>query len=254
LILLSGCTVYDLGPLVLDWRIDRNRVVAMRFDPPAVAYDEPFTVEALALAPRGTEIVRVHAQTCVASEVSVHTAYSDLGCFQEEELAAELGPLPATASFPSPAADDSGYFGGSTFPVLVEAIGEAGDPGYGYVFVTPLDAPARSERTLADVTQELTWTGEVRPGGELALSWRIRSRRITRDDPGIAWYVDDGELLDTGRTAAWDTGDGWTASSNRLVIPDDWSGPLRIVVVAATNRNRFAGADVGWIVKTVDVP
>ena len=251
----------------------------MRFDPPAAQPGAPVTVDALALAPRGTVIRTLTASSCLPDPFAVTTSYADLSCFGQDELVEPLGPLPAAWTPTRPHCEDLGatpyegtyydyeetgdtgygYYssGGcnSTYPVLVEAQTADGD-GYGFVFVDIYDVdPVVSDQpSLWSLDQSLTAEGDVEAGGEVTLEYTVATALVSTSYPGFHWYVDDGVLVRTGVTAPTAVGEGSTTTGNTLRIPEDWHGPLRVVVVATRDGVGSAGADTTWRVLVLDVP
>lgn len=282
LLALAGCGPSTrLAEVALDYHIDRPRVVALRFDPPYAQPGQPVTVEALALAPRGTVIDGLTASSCVPDPLAETTSYRDLSCFREPELTEALGAVPATWTPPRPTCEagteptpyegtwydyeetgDTGYGYyyydsgcNSTYPVLVEARTSEGS-GYGYVFVDVYDSDplTATQPSMWSLEQSLTASEDVRPGRDVELEYTIATPFASPTYPGFHWYVDAGVLLRTGVTSPSVLTEESTTTRNTLRIPDDWHGPLRVVVVAVRDGGDNAGADTTWRVVVLDVP
>ncbi|MFK7929097.1 MAG: hypothetical protein AB8H79_12970 [Myxococcota bacterium] len=124
----------------------------------------------------------------------------------------------------------------------------------------PLDSAARA----------LTTEGDAVAGGEVQLTFRIESGSAIRQ---YWWYVDDGTLMSTGltRTQAIEVSEPGeeepeepvleaSITRNTLRIPADYSGPLRVVVVATPDRDwdvddnsAYASGNVTWETLTLQV-
>ncbi len=252
--------------------------MAVRFDPPAAQPGQPVTVDALALAPRGSVIRTLTASSCLPDPFAVTTSYADLSCFGQDDLVDPLGPVPATWTPTRPDCEDLGatpyastyyayedtsdtgygyYFStgcSSTYPVLVEA-GTADGDGYGYVLVDVYDIePVAPQPSMWSLEQALTVEGDVRAGGEVTLEYTIATSLASASYPGFHWYVDAGVLVRTGVTAPSALAEGLTTTENTLRIPEDWRGPLRVVVVATRDGAGDSGADTTWRILVLDVP
>lgn len=231
-------------------------MLAIRLDPPLVEGGVPVHVEALAVAPIGTPLDRVSARSC-RLDPDLPTLYWSLSCLGEEDLEVDLGlvPLDWTFTLPSTCEEaptlDTGHaeLCASQVPLLVEA--RAGDEvGYGHVYLRVRPAWELGEDLqppMASLERALTWQGDASAGGEVALSFRIGRGE------SFLWYVDAGVLEGTGRTAVQERGEDFVVSNNRLRIPQDWHGPLRVYVVVA-QEGWTGGADVTWESLVLEVP
>lgn len=278
-----GCLSFpsEVADQALDYRLDRARVLAIRIDPPVVLHGLPVTVDALVLGPPGTELDAVSVDLCGLSDERMVQVWN-LECFDEPELVQPLGdalPLvwappdlsqlpcePDTGQADTAHADsadsadtgDAGWFAGrcqSRVPMMLTAT-VSGEPAYGAVEVPMRVAPfATGEAVPTSVNgaeRSLVATGDVRPGGEVALTFTIAA------EPGwdgFRWWVDAGELVGTGRTAIHRRDGDLRVTQNTLRIPDDWQGPLRVVVTvqSAAGQQSDAVGDVAWEILTLDV-
>ena len=264
-----------MAQIALDYHIDRPRVLAIRFDPVVVQAEVPVTIDALAVAPRGQVIQTVTAATCIEDPLAETTTYTDLSCFGEPKLEVLLGDIPAvwlphgsecttttsstSTSYYSTYYSDTGAgdTGGSvsscesTLPILVEARTSDGS-GFGSVF-SGVPQRAIAVPGLWSYSQSLTASGQVRAGGEVQLDFEIANGDLSPSYPGFHWYVDAGELVKTGVTAPTSVEPDLTKAANTLRIPEDWHGPLRVIVVATASEN-VDRADTTWRVLVLDVP
>lgn len=289
LLMLSACLDLPLNePLVhqaLDYVIDKPRVLAMRFKPPVFASGERLEMDALIVGPGGARATRASWRTCGLREDVPVEIYS-LQCFTEgveiTEMASGVMPLPYTSpDFAEMDCGewhlDTGAFADTGFsfddmlpchhhlPVMVEAeLG--GETVRGVTWVTwfagswPDILPRPT--TLDNTRRRIELQGEPKAGAEVTVrftalgDFRFNSFR---------WYVDAGQLLDTGHTAAQGYEppgpialEGRTWTENRWVLPEDASGPLRIFVVITPGYNdptAYLGSvmDLAWSDLTVEV-
>lgn len=245
---LAGCVTSEYA-VALDYRIDRTVVAAMRVTPRVAPGGVPRTFEALVLSPRPVE--RRRWATCgytvgVAAEVWT-------SCYEEPSLVEELGEG-ATLTWTPPSIGvegcDQGHTGlgdgcWSTFPLRLTAE-DAEGAGSAVIPLAVLadgeeawDLPGPVPLTVAVVE------GEPRAGAEILLEAHTLGRDLGQE---FRWYVDGGELLGTGRTLPWTVEDGVTTSHNRLRIPADWEGPLRVAVVVDQD------GEESWTLETLEVP
>lgn len=116
----------------------------------------------------------------------------------------------------------------SVVPVLFEAGPAAAADTLAVAFDAPrvlLDPPQRLSVRVRDAT--------TRPGERVRVEVEVEGGGLRQ----LQWWVDGGELLETARTQTWlpeGQGDPPTdsVSANEVVVPTDWQGPLRVVVVA----------------------
>jgi hypothetical protein len=280
--------------LALDYTIDRPRVVAIKLDPPVLAHGLPVRIEALMLAPEGFEVVETEVTTCGFRDDLLVEVWGG-ECFDEPELVTLVGtevPLtwdpPDLSGIACPV--DSGDTaipwqdtGGDTdprdtdadtdtggvpwvpawdegsctsyAPLLVGFVGKK-ERAYGTVTAMVRAAPYVDGEELPTpidaLPRSLEATGDVVAGGEIGLEFRIDAEP---DWAGYRWYVDDGELLGTGRTATQEIDGATYVTRNTLRIPEDFHGPLRVVVVVAsmTGWDKRHTGDVTWSELTLEV-
>lgn len=243
---LAGCVSSDWAE-ALDYRIDRTLIPAMRVTPRVAPGGVERTFEALVLAPRAAEAPTWE----ICGFYEGRTASIEEDCFEEPSLIEPMGsgrrvtwtppPIDVDCSF---AHTGLGQFCWSSFPVRAVAEGPDGIgravlplsvmPDDSDVWDVPGPVPVRIE----------VLEGEPHPGAELLLQ-----ATITGDDRGqvFRWYVDDGLLLGTGRTAPWTVGDGWVTAHNRLRVPERYQGRLRVAVVVDQDGEQ------SWAVRTLMV-
>lgn len=256
--------------LILDPHTDRPRMLAARVDPPFVVAGQSITVDALFLGP--TEVTSVRSAVCgLSDEVAVEVR--GLTCFTEADLVQQVAtglpfrwqvPLLPGISREDCDGGDSGLLVSqecvSRVPLRLDATFADGEVAYGSLLLPILLLPdgvtAGERAVLADHPMRVSATGPTAPGSEVALEAAILGPVDEVLWQDFRWYVDGGTLRDTGRTTAQSVSYGHVLTRNRLVIPDDWSGPLRIVVVAegdlGTTNPAYVG-DMAWVVHTIDV-
>lgn len=274
-----GCLSFpsEVAYQALDYRLDRPRVLAIRVDPPVLVHGLPVTIDALVMGPPGTSVDSVSVDLCGLSDERMVRVW-ELQCYDEPELVQPLGAaLPLAWEPPDlsrvPCEADTGldtahghsgdtaavawHVGDchSSVPLMVSAV-VSGQPAYG-----ALDAPIRlasfepGEAVPASVNaaaRSLTALGDARPGGEVTLTFAVAA------EPGwdgFRWWVDGGELVGTGRTAVQERDGDLRITHNTLRIPDDWEGPLRVVVTVQSRIGLDSDAvgDVAWEILTLDV-
>lgn len=256
-----GCVAFTdpVGPIALDYQIDRVLVPAIRLDPPTPIQGLPVSVEALVLAPGSIETVNL--DVCGLDTQRVAQLW-DTSCFDNEELIEQLATeLPATWQVPmqgSACEADTGmtdtgltvYECAARVPLRVTATSQ-GEIGMGALLVDLLREPPETPPSrLAQAPRTLETEGIAARGEELALIYRVD----WDGDLDFRWYVDAGVLHHTGRTATtWLQGDRHT-TRNRLEIPTGFVGELRVVVVATAVGDRDpSSGNVAWDVLTLEV-
>lgn len=281
LLALSGCV--DPWPQAFDYHIDRTLVAGLRLAPRGGRGDVPRDYEAFVLSPY--EILGARAEICGLRTDMLSYVAPD--CFAEPALVTEvatgrsgrftLPPLAYDCPEPwsSPSAGGSGLPGGSggsghtwthghqglcssSIPWRI-AVESQKDTGYGYAELSllpsglpegpPVEAvdPATAELRIEQVDGELT------PGGQVYL--RASFSEGYAGSPASAvfrWYVDDGELLGTGRTGARGTGGGRIYADNTLLIPDDYRNDQLRVAVVLDNAAHDATTPMVWDVLTLE--
>lgn len=257
LVFSLGCVAFtdELGQVALDYEIDRVRVPAIRLDPPIAVQGQPVTVEALILSPWPIEDLSVEA---CGLDASLPVEIRGFECFDNPDLVEAIASeLPAIWQVPDVARDctfdtadgvDTGLACSSQVPLLVTARSEH-DVGMGSLSVRLVRDGPDDVRALHDSDREFFFLGHPASGEDIALVYRID----WDGDLEYRWYVDDGVLQHTGRTATtWLQGERHT-TRNELAIPEDYTGPLRVVVVTVDNSSAALSGNVTWDVLIVDV-
>jgi hypothetical protein len=252
----------ELAAAALDYQVDRPRVIGVSIDPPVLAHGLPVTVDALIVAPLGWGAPTVDLSLCGLRDDIPVDVYN-LGCFSQPDLVTPIGDaLPLRWEPPDLSGVDCGGEPAcvSQVPLLVHATwadepeGSVPTEAYGelqvFLATQAADPDAELPTSLVDAPRTLTVRGDTRPGAEVTLDYRISAR----PDGNFRWFVDGGTLLDTGRTTVlrFDAGDALT--QNRLQIPADWSGPLRVFVVTQSMAAQMGLAgDQTWTSVTLEV-
>ena len=259
--LLAGCVSFQdpLGPVALDYRIDRPRIAAVRLDPPLPVQGQSVTVDALVLSP--VDITGLSLDVCATNSPVPVEANGSPTCFDNPDLVTFIADeLPSRWDVPVIGADceedvASEDTGGvveldctSEVPLRVQAFSEDEVAGAILSMETPRQGNP-PDLTLWDVDRSLEIEGRFEGGEQLSLVYRIDWDGPLR----FRWYVDDGELHYTGRTATtWFEG-GRHTTRNQLTIPRRYEGPLRIVVVAVDDGDTSLSGHVTWDVTTLEV-
>lgn len=275
----------DLGYLerqeaiALDYRIDRPRILAVDLDPPHVWPGTPTEITALGLAPGQEVLDRVQVDLCTLGD-AFPTLLTNLECHNVPEYVQVLGTTPLTWTPPHRDGFDCDRMAhdwrsdahrdcASEVPLLLSATTRGGERALATLdIILPfddalpyLDPP--SQARFEGLT--LSVDGSPTAGGTLELTAQVTFDSPSRVNfPDATWFVDAGELEHTGRTRweevgppgsdALPTADSGVAlpvdhtTHNRLRIPGDWHGPLRIVLVIVD------GYDAPWVIQAVDVP
>jgi hypothetical protein len=233
----------------LNYTIDRPRVLAISASPPVLVSGRTVLLDALVLAPDGASGDGGTWSTCYLDEETWIAAWT-LDCFMLEgvpEIIAEGLPatwvvpdLPAAAAAearpgPHPDDDDTGWtWEGYQVPFLLEAtVGDDTVSGVLDAFVRAEPPAGGCERSLRDL--DLTLEVGDADGGEVALEACLGA---PCGQAVFRWYVDDGTLLGTARTAIHRREADRVCSSNTWVLPEGVAAPLRVaVVLAATEVN-----------------
>lgn len=248
--LLAACT--DLFP-ELEWMIDHTLVPAIRVLPGLPDDGTTRTVEALVLSPWDVESVAV--EICgfdpTIPEYIVPECFAEPSLVEQvaDELPAEFTLAPLTFECPPYEQTDSGvyvsYGCASTIPLRVRAT-TARDAGFGIVNIDVFGTIVYDSAVApgsVDLRIDVV-SGEVVPGGEVVLD--ASEANVATGDLIVRWYVDDGELLNTGRTYYTGRNADRLTTRNVLRIPEEWHGPLRVAVVTR--------AGWLWTVSTLEVP
>ena len=251
---LTGCAFpSDLPFRTLDYVIESPRVVALRVLPTLPMAGDTIRVDALALAPDPIESVLL--EVCGVQEEMAAGIGTD--CYANPDLVEPIGAtlplewqLPAFAEPKSLCEAQAGDCD-TDFPLRL-TVTTASAVGYG---VTPVEVrfvpPPEDDEFFPFGVPTVTLNPLDPPvAGGLVEFMATTDVGWTRD---FRWFVDAGELLETGRTAKQDTDDATSWSGNALVIPEDFHGPLRVSVVVA----QFPDANdqpMGWTTITLEVP
>jgi hypothetical protein len=264
--LLAGCDAPY--PEAFHYQIDRTLVVGIQ------AYqrgDGSWLYDALVVSP--WEVQSVDAEICgLRTDVQV---YVDARCFGEPALIEQVSRgMPGTFTLPALAYDceptastgssdsgGSGYIGSygyGYFPgpcdsqvplrIVARSTEDRGSAFIPLILGDSLQRPTLDPR-LADPRLELL-AGEPEAGGEVRLGFTLPVDWFGHDSPAglhYRWYVDEGELLGTGRTATTRTTAQRFVAENTLRIPEDYHGPLQVAVVAEL-------APPVWQTLTLEVP
>lgn len=119
------------------------------------------------------------------------------------------------------------------------------------------NAPSFVENTqsLSSSPQGIIAPSTAHPGEEIALEYRIHQ---ANGYPSFHWYIDDGTLLDTGITAptsidypSLDYPNGRVITKNRLVVPEEYHGSLRVWAVA--HYPWMDQIDMTWTLHTIEI-
>jgi hypothetical protein len=269
ILLLGGC-FYDFYPSAFDWRIDRTIVAAISVWPIEADWRVPRTIDALILSPHRVEVVRtelcglsddqpveIYGATCFSQRDLTEPIPGDLPLvWTPDALAFECtGPVIGGYEYGSTYDNSTGDTGppaptcGSRFPVRVHARSaedEASAVTDVVMFTEPWDPrrPSDPDPATAHPRVEVI-EGTVGAGNEVLLRFSVES---TWGSGNYAWYADDGVYIGTGRTGSAGTTDNDRSfAQNRLEIPDDYHGPLRVAVVVQSSPPL-------WALTTLDVP
>jgi len=233
--------LYDDGTVqrALDYKLDRPRLLAIAVTPTVLQAGVEAHLETLVLGPGDAEGGEATWKTCgldVERSVSIY----DLSCFSDDLDVSVLASGADTTWTPPepPACEDTGWgCSGSFLPFLVEV--QQGDETVRGTFFASISASASSVSPLASWRDlPLTLTASEPEGGEVTLTATLGK---ALQSAVFRWYVDDGTLLDTGRTAIQASMDDSSVSTNRWVLPEG-AGPWRAVVVVSADE-AWGGAD-----------
>ena len=202
LLMLGGCgfDLPDPAKLSLDYHIDRPRVVAMRIDPPVLQPGIRSEIEVLYLDPDRDEPDDMRWELCGLRD-DVWVVNFGLDCFGQSELVTEIGcgnpitwsPEPSDAPCDSPPCghylplllttevDEDVFWSASMVQIYGEEVATAED----------LARPSLREEGV-ELSHEWMSDGHVELKAVVDARFEVFSWR---------WYVDDGVLLKTGRTA-----------------------------------------------------
>ena len=254
-----------------EYLVDTPRIVAVRNHPLELVSGAPMVIDALLLAPKEAVIGDWKASVCGLSR-NVMTIIWNITCFENAEEVTVLATgssMPLNFSIPTfPEMDDCTSSWGDQekdtgweeescshyLPTLVETTVDD-QPVYAASFSSWYPSqPEDSNLPLDDIPIGFHVPETATAGEELSIQIELHG------DLRYAyfhWYIDAGTLLDTGITAANEYSspnsaypNGITKSSNRLVIPSDYQGELRIWVVI---HSSWGAIDMVWRNSVVEV-
>jgi hypothetical protein len=252
---------------------DTPRIVAVRHSPSNFVSASPIMIDALLIAPQDAEIGDWTVSVCGLGR-PIQTVVWTVTCFENTEevttLAQNSRP-PFNLSLPyfpeltdcgteftreEEDEEDTGYYEercNHYLPLLLETTVN-GIPIYSATFNNwfPID-PEISTTSFQNRPMGFHVPQTASAGEEIALQIEIH------DDLRFGifnWYIDAGTLLDTGITSASEyvsassaQPNGITKSNNRLLIPEDYKGTLRVWVVLQS----YDSSDMAWLQATVEV-
>lgn len=266
---LAGCLQSPWADAIiyqsLDYRIDRPRILAINAIPPLFEGGRPVELEAFALGPKGETTKEALWKTCGLDEDQWISLYS-LDCFREEDRVQEIAKGNPTVWTPPvldfPCDQDAFNECVSAVPVVLELeMEEQLVRGSFEARILGPDAAIQTNVPLTLSAADLELTVGSITGNEVDLIARIG---LGVDfDPVFRWYVDDGTLLETGRTAAMEGDLFHTRSENRWILPDR-GGPWRVAVVVSAfdglyskdqeDSTVFSGPNMAWDLIVVEEP
>ncbi len=280
--IVLGCMVFGTGCLgdfledafssiLLDYEIDKPRVLAISLDPPILAHNVETRLDALIVGPDGLQATEASWKTCGLRD-DVPTYVWSLQCFAEDtdvSLVAS-GGLPATYELPDLSAvrceediwdwdtgiqedtgkeedtgwwreEDEGIECAHWLPLLVEATLD-GETVQGVLHANWFLQHWNTEREIPKTARQrefsLTIEEEPAPGKQVRVELEVEGDLRESD---FQWYVDSGELEKTSVTVtqryeepAEDAAEDETEKSwtdNLWTLPDNASGTYRLWVV-----------------------
>lgn len=289
ILLQTGCFrgLFSEAPryLATEYVVDRPRIVALKSGPIEMVSGTPTTFDALLVAPKGASIQSWKMSVCgLDPTMDTPTYIWDLLCFEKQEVVSQLfqsSELPHTFAVPTfPEIDcnngnyrpmdtglreDTGWweegYGESTcshyLPLMIEATVDD-TPVYAAAFTNwypTVPYHLRRNTPLSEAGIGLRVEDRAVAGSEIALEISVAT---DARDASFQWYIDAGQLIDTGITSARtyvepnDTQPyAQTTSHNRLVIPTDYQGALRIWVVV--HQPWGHDLDMTWTSTTIEV-
>lgn len=229
---LACDSLYDDGTVqrALDYRLDRPRLLAISVTPTILQAGVEAHLEALMLGPGEAEGGEAVWKTC-GLDVDQYVDIWDLSCFSDDLDVSTLASGIDTTWTPAqpPGCDDTGWGCESTLPFLVEVTqGEEIVRGTFFSTIQRSDAALSAAPSWRELPVTLTATEPA--DGEVLLTATVGealSSAIFR------WYVDDGTLLDTGRTALQGSTGEASFSTNRWVLPKGEGSWRAVVVISA---------------------
>ena len=224
----------------LDYRIEGPRVLALSVDPPVFTSGAEVAVDALVVGPGLQESRRATLNVCGLDPARPITLL-DMECFSDLEQVQTVaaGDLPLAWTPPDLAYDCevTGASGGcsATVPFILESrLGEAAVVA-GFNAEVSASMAGEVDEVPALGPGALGLSVSEDRGGELLLEATLEA---VGPEATFRWYVDDGELMDTGRTAGLTDGQGIIRSTNRW-RPPAGAGPWRVFVVVGADDSRY---------------
>jgi hypothetical protein len=287
--LLIGCFrgIFSEGPryLATEYVVDKPRIVALRSSPVEMISGTPNTLDALLIAPQNATIESWHVSVCgLDPNTTTQTWIWDLLCFEKDDAITQLFVTPslphqfAVPTFPEIDSCnrwndnnmdtgftdtgwiEEGYYDNACahqLPIMIEAIVD-GEPVFAAGFTnwySVIPYHLRRDTTYSDAGIELNIPSQAQAGSEVNLNLNIATNASYAT---FQWYIDAGVLKDTGITKAHQFQEATeslphplTTSNNRLVIPEDYEGILRVWVVVHEPWN--SDFDMTWAQGEIEV-
>ena len=271
--------------LATEYVVDRPKIVALKSGPIEMVSGTPTTFDALLVAPQESTIESWTISVCgLDPTMDTPTYIWDLLCFEKQDAVSQLfktKELPHTFAVPTfPEIDCNTY---DTLPMDTGIVEDTGWREEGMdesvcshylplmieatVDDTPVYAAAftnwyptvpyhlRRNASLSEAGIGLQTVNSAAAGSEVRLEISVAT---DARDASFQWYIDAGQLIDTGITSARtyvEPNDeqpyAQTTSNNRLIIPTDYEGPLRIWVVV--HQPWVHDLNMTWISTTIEV-
>ena len=287
LILLSmattGCFrgLFSEAPryLATEYVVDKPKIVAIRSTPTEMVSGEPALFDALILAPQDSDIDGWKVSVCgLNTELDTRTFIWDLLCFEKNEAVTQLFTTPslpyrfATPTFPQVSGcdeyedtgvvdtgwiDENNYPCAHYLPLMFEATVDD-KPVYAAAFTRWYGESStylNQSDSYSNAGIELSLPNNALPGEEVTLEVTIAKNA---SNANFQWYIDAGTLKETGITRAHSyipPSDEFilprTTSTNRLVLPKEYEGTLRVWVVI--HEPWGADLDMTWIEGQIEV-
>ena len=282
-IVATGCFrgLFSEAPryLATEYVVDKPRIVAIRSNPTEMVSGTPAQFDALLIAPKGSTVEGWTVSVCgLNPELDTRTFIWDLLCFEKNEAVTQLfttSSLPYDFAVPEfPEVDgcgdyedtgivDTGWGDSEDYPcshylpLMLEATVD-GQPVYAAAFTEWYgEIPPHLERRVSysDVGIELALPTDAASGEQVDLAVTLATDATNAT---FHWYIDAGTLKETGITRAHSYTEPTeefalprTTSTNRLRIPEDYEGTLR--VWAVVHEPWGSDLDMTWIQKEIEV-
>lgn len=280
---LTGCFrgLFSEAPryLATEYVVDKPRIVAVRSNPAEMVSGMPAQFDALLIAPMGSTVDGWTVSVCgLNPELDTRTFIWDLLCFEKNDAVTQLftaSSLPynfSTPTFPNVDGcddyedtglvdtgwgDSEDYLCSHYLPLMFEATVD-GQPVYAAGFTEWYgEIPPHLERRVSysDVGIELALPTTAASGEQVNLAITLATDATNAT---FHWYIDAGTLKETGITRAHSYTEPTeefalprTTSTNRLLIPEDYEGTLRVWVVV--HEPWGSDLDMTWIQKEIEV-